>query len=392
MQVQSTPCTQNCCLLIFSILVRYNLPEQNKHRRRSLGNLSASSIKEHVNTLATTCLKHYTDEDEWTNLKPHLENLLKTLKAYSDSLIEKNKYMKLQHTRIHTNDGECTAILLPRNIDVNPAYTTLQQALATKEVYQFVDVSDFAPESKYDRYMFLKNLKDRGLAFPVVFCSFSYGGSVIDFNFIWKIDPQSNSLTQTTSLIQEIKKELPSYHPRALRRAFVQRFGVLAKNTPVAVLRNMYEELTNSASAAPNLNTLELDLRVTEALDCEDPDLLTDLRALNGNKEDKYSTFWEKMSIFLEEQSSVHERRQSAISYMAVAFSARDLVEQVKKLCPEGTDIPSSKWVRYQFHPKHPNSMQAKRFTKKFNLRMMVQSRQLRLSHEDSHYSAAYFR
>ena len=147
-----------------------------------------------------------------------------------------------------------------------------------------------------------------------------------------------------------------------------------------------------AGSAAPNLDTKELDARVQEALDVEDPDILTDLREMNGSKQDKYAVFWKHMKGFLEDQPAVHECRQTTITYMATAFSTHDLVEEVKKLCPPDTPIPSTKWVRFQFHPRHPSSKAAKMYTERFNLRMMVQSRQLRLTHEDKHYCSAYFR
>lgn len=88
----------------------------------------------------------------------------------------------------------------------------------------------------------------------------------------------------------------------------------------------------------------------------------------------------------------MHERRHDAVTYMAKAISVRDLVEQVAKRCPEGTAIPSEQWVRLQFWPKNPRTKAASQYTKRLPVKMMVQKRQFRQNHMDSHYCAAIFR
>ena len=70
----------------------------------------------------------------------------------------------------------------------------------------------------------------------------------------------------------------------------------------------------------------------------EDPDILVDLRHRNVNGSDKYGVFWAKCKSFLDECIAVQERRHDTVcTYMAKAISVRDLVEQVSKLCPDGS-------------------------------------------------------
>ena len=77
--------------------------------------------------------------------------------------------------------------------------------------------------------------------------------------------------------------------------------------------------------------------------------------------------------------------------YIAKATSVHDLVEQVLKLCPDGTPIPSVQWVRLQFHPKNPHTKAAAQFRKTITVKMMIQQHQFRHSHIDAHYCAAIF-
>ena len=79
------------------------------------------------------------------------------------------------------------------------------------------------------------------------------------------------------------------------------------------------------------------------------------------------------------------------MTHLARAISIRDLVEQVIALCPEGTPVPSLKWVRLQFWPKMPSSSSL-HYTGRFKLKFVVQQQQWRRSHPDSHYAAAVFR
>lgn len=77
---------------------------------------------------------------------------------------------------------------------------------------------------------------------------------------------------------------------------------------------------------------------------------------------------------------------------MACAISVRDLVEQVKARCPDGTNIPCTSWVQLQFWLKTIHAKSKIHYTGKFNIKFMIQARQFRKSHEDTHYAAAVFR
>ena len=77
---------------------------------------------------------------------------------------------------------------------------------------------------------------------------------------------------------------------------------------------------------------------------------------------------------------------------MAKAISIRDLIEQVTKVCPENSPIPSESWVRLNFCPRNPHSRVAKKYTSRLEAKHMVQKRQFRNYHPDAHFCAALFR
>ena len=90
--------------------------------------------------------------------------------------------------------------------------------------------------------------------------------------------------------------------------------------------------------------------------------------------------------------TSADDQRHGLVVHLARAISIKDLVNQVKARCPEGTAILSTEWVRIQFWPKTPSSKASVHYTGRFKLNFMVQQCQWRHYHVDAHYSSAYFR
>lgn len=151
--------------------------------------------------------------------------------------------------------------------------------------------------------------------------------------------------------------------------------------------------LTSKGDHSASLNTheAEIDERLQEALLMEDPDLLVDLRALNLKQSDKYNIFWKKCESYLQECTAVHECRHDNATYLARAISVRDLLEQVSKLCPADTPIPSQQFLRLQFYPQNSRTKTAEQYYKRLPVKIMVQKRQFRKTHIDEHYCAAIF-
>ena len=147
-------------------------------------------------------------------------------------------------------------------------------------------------------------------------------------------------------------------------------------------------------SASDTTSQSEVDARIREIIDMEDVNVLPDLRALNSGQKTKFDCFWAECEKFLSEDvgTSVDDRRHGLVAHLAGAISIKDLVNQVKARCPEGTAIPSTEWVRIQFWPKTPSIKASVHYTGQFRLKFMVQQRQWRRYHVDAHYASAYFR
>ena len=179
---------------------------------------------------------------------------------------------------------------------------------------------------------------------------------------------------------------------RLMRREFYLLYGRISPESRPYILRSIYQALTNDQSAARTTAEEEINERVSEVLMMEDPDIIIDLRELNSNGKDRYGVFWENCAQFLSSCTTVHERRHGQTTFMAKAISIRDLIEQVAKMCPENTPLPSESWVRLNFCPRNPHSKVAKRYTGRLQAKYMIQKRQFRKYHPDAHFCAAIFR
>ena len=77
--------------------------------------------------------------------------------------------------------------------------------------------------------MELKN----GLQVPLVHVSFAPGGSIGNLNWLWYSTAKDidNALQSTQPLIEELKKKIPQYHTRAMRRDMYEKFGLVMPTT-----------------------------------------------------------------------------------------------------------------------------------------------------------------
>ena len=161
-------------------------------------------------------------------------------------------------------------------------------------------------------------------------------------------------------IIESIKQQIPIFHTRAMKQQFFNLVGRISPKSKPFLLRSMYQSLTNDKSAARTTAEHEVDGRLIVSLSMEYPDVIVDLRELNKNG---YQVFWERYSQFLSECTSVHEQRHGSVVYMAKAISIRDLVQEVTKLCPENTPIPSHSWVQLNFCPRNLHALTAIKYT-----------------------------
>lgn len=376
----------------------YNMPECSKHRKRSIQNLSQAELRSGALSLQDSLQSSWFQKPSFTELRVAVEELVKCLTDYVGFLETKNKYQKLHHASLQpsssVSDSVSTIYLNPLATDVPSSVKPLDSYLRGKNPYEAVFLRDFAPSDRRQRYTYMQELR-KGLGSPAVLLTYSVGSSVGNYHFIWRVPDAFNieaAVAENDKVIQSVRDLLPQYHTRAMRQDFVNMYGRLTSSARPYVLRDIYTELTGDRSASRTTEEAEIDQRIREALDVEDPDIIIDLRELNAGQSDKYKVFWRSCEAYLAECTAVHERRHGTATFMAKAISVRDLISEVAKQCPEGTPIPSESWVRFNFCPRNPRAKVAQHYRGRLGAKNVVQKRLFRKTHQDEHYAAALFR
>ena len=223
----------------------------------------------------------------------------------------------------------------------------------------------------------------------------AYGGSIGTLTYIWKINPSlSDHEERNACALLLVTENLPKYATRDMKRTFIDKYTDVS-NCSAMMLRHIFRELTEDASAASSSNQAELDSRVANFLhSADDTDLILDLRTLNGKPgSTKFDIFWTECQKFFDEHvAAVSERRHGAdYLYLPFAISIEDL-QQVKARLPDDTPIPSAEWLRLQFWPSDPYTSRAIHHTGRFNIKFQVQSRLVRSEHPDCKYAAMLYK
>ncbi|CAG2243120.1 unnamed protein product [Mytilus edulis] len=190
--------------------------------------------------------------------------------------------------KVFQGDKERWEYLAPVS-NINPTkqarYNLLHTAIIHSDFFAPIVVNDYSPGEPNRRYDYFK-----GLIVPVKCCQFTYTGSKEHLMFLWKVpmvsEIISDLLTKNMQIACNLRKSLPVYHSRAMRREFLSLFGRTISNKS-AFLREAYRRLTGDQSASLTASQTEVDRRISEILDNEDSELICDIRRNNTEKYQK---------------------------------------------------------------------------------------------------------
>ena len=178
---------------------------------------------------------------------------------------------------------------------------------------------------------------------------------------------------------------------------YFDRYATIGMSKPI--LRDMFRYLHPDQLGHQNAKQEAIDVRCANFLLASDadPTLYFDLRWMNGPDGDKFESFWDVMGEFLQLEvgESADERRHGsdAISFASKFVSVPSLIREVTKQLHakeghESDPIPKLDCVLTKFTPNNPYVLTAGRFSSRFKIKRRVQTRCLRMEHEDAHWVA----
>ena len=343
----------------------------------------------------------------WIFKTPFAE-LRKVISDLADGLNKYRTYLKQQRDTWNGSVLSLTpARTISKSIELIPipvvrqcvsSYTSIQKSLKEKAFYSPIFLNEFAPDDRHQSKNWIAGLK---LEFPGMMYRFMHGNNLGTLVFVWRTPKAGGEATENAKLVTELNQRQKVYSTRQMRREFIYRYIHLNENKShsKAILRNMFKFLTGDSSCPRSFSEKQADQRIEllaeEAFELDEPDILLDLRSLNGqSKSTQFDKFWEELSVYLEEiNPAVDDRGHGNTLHMPIAISVGDLrniiEERLKSKFPnDQLCLPSVEWIRLQFAPRNPYSSNSLRHTGIFDVKFAVQVRQLRKSHPDSKYYA----
>lgn len=357
--------------------------------------MTVEGLEDHIRNLCHFTSQPWLSKSQYSVLKVITEALSNIMYNYKEYLLKQRDRIQERHQRVEPSRSAIENVEM-RTYEaqigpVSKSYCHLFKYMETLEFYEEVCLDKFSPEERYTRRHWIDGIS---LPFPIMMYRFPYGNNLGVVSFVWKVPPQGGDQTSVARLITKLTNKQDIYSTRHMRREFLDQYKSFVK-IPKIILRNMYRTLTGDSSAAETTSQREIDERFLEALSLDDPDILVDLRKLNGNSNSRiFDTFWNELDDFVNELSPVvDDRRHSSTLHMPVAISLHHLKNTIEQRLQqkfpgqlEKQQCPSLEWIRLQFWPPNPFASSALRYTAKFNLKFGVQIRQLRHTHPDSHY------
>ena len=232
---------------IFSKFIGYNRPEISKHRKRQVANMSGIVLRSLAAHLFHCLQAGYWNRSDWTEIKTDVEQLAQSLAQYSDYLERNLKKVRLNHS-LASPVRELSTNLHFQFLPICDS-TSSSQAIVTKlegmPDYQHIAVEDYCPADFRVKYRFVQKIKTTGFPFHTALLSYTHGNNIGNLHFLWKVECSSDvSFSQCQPVIEIIKKDIPVYHTRTMRKEMFSVFGRLTPNLKPAAARHIYRIFT----------------------------------------------------------------------------------------------------------------------------------------------------
>ena len=273
----------------------YNRPELRKKRKIDHSKLSISEVQAHSVSLFCLAANSYMKRKQWSAIHESILRLADNLRKYASYLDQQNQAFQKRQAMTTCRSDVDDFDVLPATPVIKPTYAaryrSLHDAIVHAKDFEPILVEDHSPPCPKRRYDY-----NHGLVVPIKCVKYSYTGSRNHLHFMWKMPgglSEGELLKKNMSVAQELRKKVPTYHSRAMRREFINSFGRYTNSKP-AFLREAYRRLTGDAAAASTIEEKEVDKRVAKLLEMEDPDLIWDLRIQSDGRPEKYTVFLEE--------------------------------------------------------------------------------------------------
>ena len=251
---------------VFNKFTGYNKPENHRHRKRVCHSMSREELLSHSRALFACLSNPFWSREKWLSLKEDVEQLSRSLLSYADLLLDKRARIQFIHSsnEVTRNVAEHLSVsYVDKCQRPSPIISSISNAITQIEPNTPLDLRPLLPDDRRRRYEWIQTLK-HGLDVPIIHLQYSPGSNIGDLHWIWQCSASNieDALKCCQPIIENLKKNIPEYHTRAMRRDAIELFGLVSPRTKKSVVRRLYKELVCDSSASTNLSQEEVDQRV----------------------------------------------------------------------------------------------------------------------------------
>ena len=170
--------------------------------------MNTDALRRHACGLKHFLLSPWMKSDRWATMKQAIEDLTESIESYVLELVEKNRSVK---RRNESSVGVASDDLSFHIVNVTTEYCSalkpLVEELESKDCYEPLFVRDFAPTDRHLRFTYIKHL-EKGLPVKSVICTKSFGASVGNYHYIWKLPLHvslENALSENQRIVSDIQ-------------------------------------------------------------------------------------------------------------------------------------------------------------------------------------------
>jgi hypothetical protein len=225
----------------------------------------------------------------------------------------------VRHTPLHMNPAPArtlasslhVCITEPRraNLAIPSILRPLNRRLEESEEYETIDANDFMTDmTNNQRRRYLLNMHG-GMSCPIFCFTWARGGGRAGVNrqVIWRVPPTTNKTGCETGMINSqinidlLNKNTALYRSRAERSAYLATVVSKSFISSTLVALALYELFTGDVMSSPSMLSQDALAAAKFALNCQDPDIILDLRKLNGRpKNNLFDPFLAKIAEVVE--------------------------------------------------------------------------------------------
>ncbi|XP_033121369.1 uncharacterized protein LOC117120452, partial [Anneissia japonica] len=218
----------------------FRIPEKLKKRKITAEFLSEEELRSHGKALFNLLQAAYFQKEIWKDVNDAVVALSNSLMKYSAYLESQSKRMKQNHHSLMMNQDKENFKIIEKSTNwPDDIYSSVYEVLDSKDVCEPIFLDEYAPTDRRRRYEYITSLN-----LPFRTLLFTHSGGAIHSHFLWKIEdcsPVEDMINMAHNIAKAIVEDLPKYHSRAMKKEFVQKFGLVANKT---VLRQAYRTLT----------------------------------------------------------------------------------------------------------------------------------------------------